>query len=40
MTEQTIREFVKAISDVLIPSGHLFLWVDKFHVCNGFRAWF
>ena len=39
MSEQTIAEFVRAIDRVLIPSGHLFLWIDKFHLCNGFREW-
>ncbi|MGI9311604.1 MAG: DNA methyltransferase [bacterium] len=39
MSEQTIAEFVAAIDRVLIPSGHLFLWVDKYHLCDGFRDW-
>ena len=39
MSEQTIGDFIKAIDRVLIPSGHLFLWMDKFHLCNGFRKW-
>lgn len=39
MNEQTIADFVQAINAALIPSGHLFLWMDKFHLCNGFRAW-
>lgn len=35
-----IPEFVKAIHRVLIPSGHLFLWLDKFHLVTGsFRNW-
>lgn len=25
---------------MLIPSGHLFLWVDKFHLCTGVLDWF
>lgn len=24
---------------VLIPTGHLFLWVDKFHLCQGISNW-
>ena len=24
---------------MLIARGHLFLWVDKFHLMTGFRAW-
>jgi len=39
MSESTIADFVKGINKALIPSGHLFLWVDKFHLCNGFREW-
>ena len=23
----------------LMPSGRLFLWMDKFHLCAGFSAW-
>ena len=25
---------------VLVPSGHLFLWLDKFHLCTNFKDWF
>ena len=39
MTEDDITCFVKEIARVLIPSGHLFLWVDKFHLCQDFRVW-
>ena len=39
MDEPVIIEFVKQISRVLIPSGHLFLWMDKFHLCSDFRNW-
>lgn len=39
MTEKTIIEFTKEISRVLIPSGHLFMWVDKFHLCSDFKNW-
>ena len=39
MSEKTITEFVAGILDALIPSGHLFLWTDKFHLCTGIRAW-
>jgi len=40
MTEAIIEDFIHGINDVLIPSGHLFLWVDKFHLCQGFSNWF
>lgn len=39
MSEATIRKFIDGIADALIPSGHLFLWVDKFHLCTGVREW-
>ena len=39
MTEVTIIKFVSEISRVLIPSGHLFLWMDKFHLCSDFQNW-
>lgn len=34
-----IPEFVREIGRVLMPSGHLFLWMDKFHLCSGFADW-
>ena len=40
MSEETISEFIHGISRALIPSGHLFLWVDKFHICTGVEPWF
>lgn len=40
MTEAIIEDFIQGINDVLIPSGHLFLWIDKFHLCQGFSNWF
>lgn len=39
MTEDIIKQFVCDINRVLIPSGHLFLWVDKFHLCEGIHTW-
>lgn len=39
MDESTIAEFIAALDTVLLPSGHLFLWLDKFHLCNEFRDW-
>ena len=39
MTEAVITQFVAGIDHALIPSGHLFLWMDKFHLCRGFQAW-
>lgn len=40
MSEQTIINFIEKIDKVLVPSGHLFLWVDKFHLCQGVLDWF
>ncbi len=39
MTEHTITEFIEGIARTLQPSGHLFLWVDKYHLCTGVRPW-
>lgn len=39
MTEQTITRFILEISRVLKKSGHLFLWIDKFHLCEGINDW-
>ena len=40
MREADIAKFVQGIDRALIPSGHLFLWMDKFHLCQGFKNWF
>jgi len=40
MSETTIGHFVRGIDRILMPSGHLFLWVDKFHLCQGVQPWF
>ena len=40
MSEAVIGKFVRGIAKALTPSGHLFLWVDKFHLCQGVRPWF
>lgn len=40
MNESMIGRFARGIDRALIPSGHLFLWVDKFHLCQGVRPWF
>jgi site-specific DNA-methyltransferase (adenine-specific) len=39
MPEELIEKFIQGIDNVLIPSGHLFLWMDKFHLCQGFKGW-
>ncbi len=40
MSEEEIGLFLDEIDRVLRPSGHLFLWVDKFHLCEGVNSWF
>lgn len=35
MTDVVITEFVEQIARVLAPSGHLFLWIDKFTLGSG-----
>src|SRR4051794_6364936 len=40
MSDELIQEFIEEINRVLQPSGHLFLWIDKFHLCEGTSQWF
>ena len=40
MNDDTIISFIREINRVLKESGHLFLWVDKFHLCQGVLDWF
>lgn len=35
MSDEQIRSFVNESRRVLMPSGHLMLWVDKYIVCTG-----
>ena len=39
MDKKTIVKFVHEISRVLKASGHLFLWIDKFHLTDDFLNW-
>ena len=39
MPASKIAEFVCDIERILIPSGHLFLWADKYHICQGVVDW-
>ena len=39
MSQETIADFVSGIASALIPSGHLFLWVDKYQLCTGVGEW-
>lgn len=40
MTENMIIDFLKEIDRTLMPSGHLFLWIDKFQLTEGYQHWF
>ena len=39
MTSETIEKFLCEIDRILIPSGYLFFWVDKFHLVEGINVW-
>ena len=39
MSEEYITSLIFEINRVLLSSGHLFLWVDKFHLCEGIKHW-
>ena len=39
MREPEIIDFIQAIAKTLIPSGHLLLWIDKYHLCTGVNPW-
>jgi site-specific DNA-methyltransferase (adenine-specific) len=39
MHEPQIIAFIEAIDKALMPSGHLLLWTDKFHLCTGTANW-
>ena len=39
MEDNTILQFITEIERVLLPSGYLFLWIDKFHLCEGIKPW-
>jgi site-specific DNA-methyltransferase (adenine-specific) len=39
MDEAQIVSFIREIDNVLMPSGHLLLWTDKFHLCTGIAHW-
>lgn len=39
MPEEVIQTFMGEIARVLRPQGHLFLWLDKYHLCEGVGPW-
>ena len=40
MTEEKIIEFIEEFNRIIQPTGHLFLWIDKFHLCQSILTWF
>ena len=39
MSDETIFEWILQIDHLLAPSGHMFLWMDKFQMCRGADTW-
>jgi site-specific DNA-methyltransferase (adenine-specific) len=39
MSEALIVSFIESIAAALMPSGHLLLWTDKYHLCTGVTGW-
>lgn len=39
MPESEIKQFLNGIDRVLMPTGHLLFWTDKFHLCTGIGPW-
>ncbi len=40
MSDDVIKEFIIEFNRIIKKSGHLFLWVDKYHLCTGILDWF
>ena len=39
MSDMEIKDTMDEIFYVLVPSGHIFLWLDKYHLCTNFKQW-
>jgi site-specific DNA-methyltransferase (adenine-specific) len=39
MDDAQLGGFFYEIDRILMPSGHLLLWTDKFHLCTGLHPW-
>lgn len=39
MDDALIGRFIARIDRVLLQSGHLLLWLDKYHLCTGVSPW-
>lgn len=39
MSESEIKQFLRGIDRVLMPTGQLLFWTDKFHLCTGLGPW-
>jgi site-specific DNA-methyltransferase (adenine-specific) len=40
MDNSCIVDFINQIERILMPSGHVMIWMDKFLVCNGYSNMF
>lgn len=40
MDEDMIKDFIRGMARVLKKEGYLFLWIDKFHLCEGIHEWY
>lgn len=38
MSEEIMNAFIRQMDRVLLPSGHLLLWLDKYMVCNSLKT--
>ena len=39
MSEDTIGRFIDMAYHCIAPNGYIFLWLDKFHLCQGVDHW-
>jgi site-specific DNA-methyltransferase (adenine-specific) len=39
MDDSQIASIIAGCARALQPSGHLFLWLDKYHLCEGIKPW-
>lgn len=39
MDDKLIQNFIFELNRILLTDGYLFLWLDKFHLMEGIKAW-
>src|SRR3954470_18914197 len=39
MSTETIREFIQELARVIVPSGHIMLWLSKYLLVEGIEPW-